>query len=158
MQLKYPALILISLLSPASPVRAQDSTLGHLVHRVLRSELIGGGSRDTLVWQAADSRTFTILRQAPVLPNHRLDAPPPRTMHCPSSTDGSKGLFAQPVGYTVYANVFSDSLNRRVLEVRVSCTFTYHGQPSRFIEIGKWLVTREGRAWKLGIEIERSIT
>ncbi|MGH7712882.1 MAG: hypothetical protein ACREOG_16450 [Gemmatimonadaceae bacterium] len=147
-----------ALVSLASPLMAQDTTLGRIVHRLLRADLVAGGLRDTLTWQAADSGTLAILRQAPILPNHGLQVPPSRSIQCPSSTDSSKGFFQQPVGYTVRARVTTDSLNQPVLEVRVSCTFTYHGKPSPFVEAGKWSLLRQGDGWTLGHQIEHSIT
>jgi len=149
---------LLLLLAFPTGLSAQDSTLGEIVQRVLSSQLVSGGRRDTLVWEASDSTTLVILREAELPPNYSLRARPENDIQCPGGTDRRKALLQQPVGYTVSVEVRSDSVGRSLLEVRVSCTFTYLGGAHGFAEGGRWVVTRRGGRWILGEQLEHWIT
>ena len=151
-------LLLVAFSCYAASLSAQGSTLGHIVRGLLTSRLVGGGYRDTLAWQASDSATLTTLQGSGLMRNESLRPPPPLDIQCPDGTDRSGKRLPQPVGYTVKAAVQADSLGRSVLFVRVSCTFTYQGSPSAFVEYGKWLVSRREGVWILGPELEHGIT
>ncbi len=152
-------LVTFTALSGQTPgVLAQDPTVGAIVHRVISFQLVGGGRRDTVTWQAADSSTLSILR-SPHLPlNPSIVGPLTRVLECPGSTDLEGAALAQPVGYKVKVSVHTRSTLETVIDVTVSCRFSYRGRPKLFLESGKWLLRRGSKGWILDRELEHSIT
>jgi hypothetical protein len=149
---------LLAVFSGAGVLSAQDSTLGSLVPPLLRSQLVGGGYRDTIIWQASDSETFAILRDVKLHANEVLRPPASTRFQCPGGTDLRGAPLRQPVGYSIQVEVGPDSGGNLTLDVWVSCTFTYRGRPNFFAERAKWSLTRRDGRWILGPELEHVVT
>jgi hypothetical protein len=150
--------VLMLLFTLSGRSSAQDSTLSAAVHRILTSQLVGGGRRDTLVWEAKDSTTLRLLRGGEFPRSHSVRPALAGGIRCPGGTDRDGMLLPQPVGYTVAVAMRSDSAGHPVLAVEVWCTFVYRGGEHGFAEGGTWSITRSGGRWILGEEIEHWIT
>ncbi len=154
-----PILVVLMLsLALVSRSSAQDSTLSTAVHRILTSQLVGGGRRDTLVWEAKDSTTLRILQSGGLPRSHVVRSPRSDGIRCPGGTDREGALVPQPVGYAVAVTMRSDSAGHPVLAVEVWCRFVYRGREHGFAEGGTWSLTRTGGRWILGEQIEHWIT
>ena len=151
-------LCLLAFVACVHPLCAQDSFLANIVQRLLRSELVGGGYRDTITWQASDSGTLAILRGGELQPHQVLRPPSARGIRCPGGTNRSGKYLSQPVGYLVVVEVESDSAGNRTLDVQVWCTFTNRGNSYPFGEPGKWVLNYTDGQWILGRQLEHAIT
>src|SRR5688572_29067086 len=145
-----PALVVsVLLLAFTRRAPAQDSTLSAAVHRVLTSQLVGGGRRDTLVLEAKDSTTLRILKGGELPRTHSVRPALAGGIRCPGGTDRDGALLPQPVGYTVEVAVRSDSAGHPVLAVEVWCTFVFRGVEHGFAEGGTWSITLTRGRWIL---------
>src|SRR5579859_5233267 len=137
------------------PIAAQvsDSSLVELAGRLLRTELQGGGWRDTLFWQPTDSAAAVFLRQLKLGPNEHLAPIGGSTLECPGSTDARGADYKQPVGYVVRAFMRRGTADSVIVVLSVSCQFTYFGGPHPFRESASWEVVRAARIWRVNREL-----
>jgi hypothetical protein len=128
-------------------ISAQDPSLAELVHQFLRSDLTGGGTRDTLVWQAGDSATLALLAQIHLPLGEHLARPSKDELQCPGGSDRADRPIPAPVGYVVRATITTDSGHTKLLLV-VSCDFTYLGEPGPFLQGAEWEVAHFSTGWR----------
>ena len=142
------------------PIAAQvsDSSLVELAGRLLRTQLRGGGWRDTLSWQPTDSASAEFLRQLKLGPTEHLSSIGRSRPDCPGSTDARGATYKQPVGYEVRAFMRRWTADSVMVALSVSCQFTYLGRPNGFLESASWEVVRAAKVWRVNRELSHSIT
>ena len=150
--------ILLCLLAPPLAAQTPDSSLARLLGHLLRSELRGGGWRDTVVWQPYDSASRDLLRGFNLGPSHTVGPIGNRTLDCPGSTDSSWTAFAQPVGYTVNASARFRTPDSAIVDLAVTCRFTFRGRGHYFAEAASWEVVKSVSGSWVARLLSKSIT
>jgi hypothetical protein len=155
---KHLAVLLVYLLVTQLAAQSRDSSLTGLLGHLLRSELRGGGWRDTLVWEPYDSMSSDLLHRFKLGPRDTLLPAGSRSLQCPGSTDSSWTAFAQPVGYVVHARVRFHTRDSATVDLGLTCRFIFRGRAHGFAETASWEVTKAMNGSWVARLLNRSIT
>ena len=150
--------VLVCVVVPPAAAQVSDSSLVALAGRLLRTELRGGGWRDTLLWRPTDSASAEFLQGVTLGPHEELSRLGNATPECPGSTDATGAAFKQPVGYAVRAFMRRWTNDSVMVALSVSCQFTYSGRAHSFMESASWEVVRAAKVWRVNRLLSRSIT
>lgn len=135
--------------------RAPDEGFGELLRTLVTDSLIGGGRRSGQIYVAADEPSGTLLQAAGLTVAPRVDG---AALACPASTDASGKPVAGTVGYIAHADRAGQGSGALRLNVRVSCSFVFHGGGRSFGQGGTWELRRDGDHWRIARSLERWIT
>ena len=145
---RIAALLLCALTGPLAG-QTPHSSLTQVIGHLLRTQLRGGGWRDTLVWQPYDSVSSVLLHRIKLGPYDSRVPAGSQTMHCPGSTDSSWTAYSQPVGYVVHAQVRFRTPYSATVDLGLACQFVFNGQRRGFGQGKHWEVVRVRNRWQV---------
>lgn len=130
---------------------APDRDFAALLHTIVVDYVNGGGRNPNQVFVAEDSASAAVMRIAGV-PVH-----PSTELNCPGSTDSSGDVVTGVVGYVVRLSI-AGAGDTRVVSLRKSCTFVYHGRGRGFFEALDFEVMRSRGHWSVTRRMNHLIT